>query len=368
MSLLISTTVLALVSYQGQTVSTERIFAAAAQHLESGHYAEAEAAFTQVLAREPNNLGALGNLGVLYSRQNRPQKAVDTYRRALLLVPNEPGLLLNLGLAYLKLDDYPQAKPLFAALAKTTAARQRQARELLAICQLQTGETALAIKNLEELAQGAEVSPGVYHFLALAYTKQKDLTHAEQALTELFRKLPPAQAHYLEGRVWYDSAVFPRALASFEKAAQADPRLPGLALETGKTHVSLRNTSAALQQLRHATQTSEDVEANYFLGALLVQEGQYEEAAPLLKSVAESRPDLWGTHYYLGKAQLALGRAAAALPLLQRAAVRAPNEAAVQYQLARALQALGRKAEAQQAFARVARLKAQDNAETIVMK
>ena len=154
-------------------------------------------------------------------------------------------------------------------------------------------------------------------------------------------------------------------MASFERAAQIDPQLPGLALETGKTQVSLRHTTAALEQLRKALP---DVEAQYFLGALLVQEGQYEEAAPLLKAVTEARPDLWGTHYYLGKAQLALGRPAAALPLLQKAATRAPAESAVQYQLARALQALGRKGEAQQAFARVARLKSEGNAETIVMK
>ena len=368
MSLLISTTVLALVFYQGQTVSTEQLFTVAARDLQAGRFPEAEAGFTQVLRREPNNLGALGNLGVLYSRQNRPQKAVDTYRRALRMVPKEPGLLLNLGLAYLKLDDYPQAKPLFAVLSKTISARQKQAQELLAICQLQTGETALAISNLRQLAQGSEVSPGVYHFLALAYVKQKDLPRAQQVLAKLFANLPPAQAHYLEGRVWYDSAIFDRALTSFEKAAHADPQLPGLALETGKTYVSLRHTAAALEQLRLAVQQAPDPEAQYFLGALLVQEGRYEEAAPLLRAVADSRPDLWGTHYYLGKAQLALGHATAALPLLQRAAARAPSESAVQYQLARTLQALGRKAEAQQVFARVARLKARANSETIVMK
>ena len=368
MPLTICTTVLALVFYQGQTVSTGRLFSAAARDLEDGRFPEAEAGFVQVLRREPNNLGALGNLGVLYSRQNRPQQAIDTYRRALRLAPNEPGLLLNLGLAYLKLDDYPPAKPLFARLAKTTSVRQRQAQELLAICQLQTGETALAITGLAQLAQGPEVSPGVYHFLALAYVKQKDFPRAQSVLAKLFDNLPPAQAHYLEGRVWYDSAIFDRALASFEKAAQTDPQLPGLALETGKTHVSLRNTAAALDHLRRAAQDTSNIEGQYFLGALLVQEGHYEEAAPLLKAVTESRPDLWGTHYYLGKAQLMLGHPAEALPLLQKAAARAPSESAIQYQLARALQALGRKAEAQLAFARVARLKAQGNQETMVMK
>ncbi len=368
MPLIISKTILALVFYQGQTVSTEQLFGTAARDLQDGRFAEAEAGFTQVLRREPNNMGALGNLGVLYSRQNRPQKAIDIYRRALRLAPNEPGILLNLGLAYMKLDDYSQAKPLFALLSRIASARQRQARELLAICQLQTGETALAISNLQQLAHGAEVSPGVYHFLALAYVKQKDLPRAEDVLAKLFANLPPAQAHYLEGRVWYDSAIFDRAMASFEKAAQADPHLPGLALETGKTHVSLRHTAAALERLHLAVQQAPDPEAQYFLGALLVQEGHYEEATPLLQAVADSRPDLWGTRYYLGKAQLALGHATAALPLLQRAAARAPGESAVQYQLARTLQALGRKAEAQQVFARVARLKARANSETIVMK
>ena len=368
MPLIFSTTLLALVFYQGQTVSTEQLFGAAARDLQAGRFAEAEIGFAQVLRREPNNLGALGNLGVLYSRQNRPQKAIDTYRRALRLVPNEPGLLLNLGRAYLKLDDHTQAKPLFAFLSKSASGRQRQAQELLAICQLQTGETALAITNLDQLAQGPEVSPGVYHFLALAYVKQRDLPRAQEVLARLFANLPAAQAHYLEGRVWYDSAIFDRAIASFEKAAQADPHLAGLALETGKTHVSLRNTAAALEQLRLAVQQAPDPEAQYFLGALLVQEGRYDEATPLLKTVSEARPDLWGTYYYLGRAQLALGHAALALPLLQRAAARAPGESAVQYQLARALQLLGRKAEAQQAFARVARLKAQGNSDTIVMK
>jgi tetratricopeptide (TPR) repeat protein len=360
---------LALVSYQGQSVSTEQIFGAAVRDLQAGRYAEAETGFLRVLRREPNNLGALGNLGVLYNRQNRPQKAVETYRRALGLSPNEPGLRLNLGLAYLKLDDYVNAKPLFALLAKSPGPRQAQARELLAICQLQTGETALATENLQALAQAESASPGVYHFLALAYVKQKDLPRAQEVLGKLFATLPPAQAYYLEGRVWYDSALFDRARASFEKAAEADASLPGLALETGKTQVSLRNTAAAFEYLRRAVaQNPEDVEAQYFLGALLVQEGQYEEAAPLLKAVSELRPDLWGTHYYLGKAQLALGHPAAALPLLQRAARRAPEESAVHYQLARTLQALGRKAEAQQAFARVARLKTAANVETIVMK
>jgi tetratricopeptide (TPR) repeat protein len=340
---------LALLLWQGQ--ATPQIFADAARALQANQLTEAEAGFREVLRREPNNLGALGNLGVLYSRQNKPALAIETYLRALRLVPNEPGLLLNLGLAYLKLDDYAKAKPLFARLSTP------QARELHAICQLQTGEVAAATAALEELAP----TPAVYHFLSLAYVKQKDLPRAQATLAKLYAVLPAPQAHYLEGRVWYDAALFDKALASFEAS--------GNALEIGKTLISLRRPAEAATALRRAlSENPNDVEAQYFLGALLVQENDVKAAIPLLTAVTVARPDLWGTHYYLGKAQLQLGNAKAALPLLETAAKRAPEEAPVHYQLARALQSLGRATEAKVAFARVAKLQRQSNSESIMMK
>ncbi len=342
-------TCLALLLWQGQT--TPQVFADAAQALQANRLPEAEAGFREVLRREPNNLGALGNLGVLYSRQNKPALAIDTYQRALRLAPDEPGLLLNLGLAHLKLDDYAKAKPLFARLSTP------QARELHAICQLQTGEVAAATAALEQLAP----TPAVYHFLSLAYVKQKDLPRAEATLAKLYSVLPAAQAHYLEGRVWYDAAVFDKALASFVQS--------GNALETGKTLISLRRSAEAVAALRRAlADNPNDVEAQYFLGALLVQESDPKAAIPLLTGVTTARPDLWGTHYYLGKAQLLLGNAKAALQLLETAAKRAPDEAPVHYQLGRAFQALGRAADAKLAFAKVAKLQRQANNESIMMK
>jgi len=342
-------TCLALFFLQGQ--ATPQIFADAAQALQANRLPEAEAGFKEVLRREPNNLSALGNLGVLYSRQSKPALAIETYQRALRLAPNEPGLLLNLGLAHLKLDDYSKAKPLFARLSTP------QARELHAICQLQTGEVAAAIAALEQLTP----TPAVYHFLSLAYVKQQDLPRAEATLAKLYSVLPAAQAHYLEGRVWYDAALFDKALASFEQS--------GNTLEIGKTLVSLRRPAEAAAALRRAlADNPNDIEAQYFLGALLVQENEPKPAIPLLTSVTTARPDLWGTHYYLGKAQLLLGNAKAALPLLETAAKRAPDEAPVHYQVGRALQALGRPAEARLAFARVAKLQRQSNNESIMMK
>ncbi len=354
---------------QGQAPTTEQLFVSSSQLLQRGEHEQAERGFLEVLKREPANIGALGNLGVLYSRTDHPLKAIDVYQRALKLAPAEPGLLLNLALAYLKLDDFARAKPLLAKLAPMAGARQAQARELLAITQMQTGETAAAVATLEELAGAGKPSTAVLHFLALGHVKQGDKAKATSVIERLFAALPPARAHYLEGRIWYDAALFEKALESFQKAASAEADLPGLALETGKTQISLRNAELAERSLRAAVaENPSNLEALYFLGALLAQGGQPAEGAAMLEKVRARRPDLWGASYYLGKAKLAVNRPAEAVPLLEEAARRSPREAAVHYQLARALQAAGRGAEARQVFARVKTLQTGGAAEPLVIR
>ena len=100
----------------------EATFNTAAAALSRGDLPTAEQGFRTVLKSQPNNIGALGNLGVIYSRAGRTRDAIDVYRRALKLAPNDPGLLLNLGLAHLKEENHAAAKPLFEQLASARPA------------------------------------------------------------------------------------------------------------------------------------------------------------------------------------------------------------------------------------------------------
>src|SRR5438034_10077140 len=82
--------------------SKEKIFESASAALRKGDYAAAEVGFRKVLQAEPRNIGAMSNLGVVYSRTLRYARAIEIYKRALRLSPREQGVLLNLGLVYLK--------------------------------------------------------------------------------------------------------------------------------------------------------------------------------------------------------------------------------------------------------------------------
>ena len=299
----------------------------------------AERGFQQVLSQRPNHAGALGNLGVVYSRMGRFADAVRVYRQALKIAPSDPQLNLNLGLAYLKQDDYKLAKP-YVEKVLTAMPGHAQARELLATAQLFTGEVVRAVETLEALRPTG--GPSVLYLLSTAYLKQERKEDARQVIAELFARLQPAQAHLLSGRAYYESTLFENAVAELEKARDLDSALPGLWRELGKTYVSLRRSEDARKALDEAVRRdAADIEARYFLGALLVQEGSVSEGVPYLETAREARPEFWGSYYYLGKAALARSAPVEAVRHLRKASDLRPDDSSVLYQLVRALRLAG---------------------------
>ena len=333
-----------------------KVFDHAVAALSAGNYTAAEAGFQQVLKSQPNHIGALGNLGVVYARTAQWNKSVDIYRRALRLVPNDKGLLLNLGLAYVKQESWTEALPVFQTLVKTDPASP-QARTLLATTQLHTGQIAAAIAAFETLR---DRDPGVLYLLGVAYLKQNQPEKGRETLQAFLSTAPPAQAALVLCKAHYESERFAEAAAFCRTAleAESDPAVSGAHRELGKVLLSLRSPDASKELAAAVQQDPADSEAAYFLGAALLQEDRVPEAIRHLERARELKPNFWGSYFYLAKA-----RPAEAIPLLQKAAELNPSESAIFYQLGRALTAAGRPAEAAAAMQRVRELKAQGLAE-----
>jgi tetratricopeptide (TPR) repeat protein len=225
-----------------------------------------------------------------------------------------------------------------------------------------------ATDNLEALRIGG--GPSVLYLLSIAYLKAGRRGEAREAMEQLFGALAPAQAHFLAGRAYYESTLFEEAAGELEKARAADADVPGLWREIGKAHISLRRSDDARLALREAVRRDPaDVEARYFLGALLVQEG-VTEGVSLLQQVQQARPDFWGSYYYLGKAALSRPDAAEAVPLLRKAAELRPDDASVLYVLARALKAAGKSEASEQISRRLEQMRARtrDEEQALVAK
>src|SRR5215472_8524107 len=106
--------ILALTSASAQ--SPGDTFDKAVAALNARDYATAEAGFQQALLLSPNHVNSLLNLGIVFSRTSRIDKAIAVYRRALELSPTSEGARLNLGLAYMREQSYGDALAVFKVL------------------------------------------------------------------------------------------------------------------------------------------------------------------------------------------------------------------------------------------------------------
>lgn len=328
--------------------TAEAIFRNAVAALASQDYKSAEQGFMAVLKAEPRNIGAMGNLGVIYSRTRRFAQAVDIYQRALRLAPGEKFLSANLGLAYIKQEQHVAALPIFEKLAGADPSN-RQAIEMAATCQLALGRTEAALGSIQRLVEGDPSNPGLLYLQGVALTRLKRTDEAHNAYARMMEVASPGQANFLMGKASYETGLFAEAVDFYQRALAADAALDGIHRELGKAFVSLRDDVKAEEELRLAG--VEDGEAVYFLGALLSRI-RPEESVVLLEKARVMNPDFWGPLYYLGRLRAEQGQLKVAIPLLERAAKLNPNETAVQYQLGRALLKVGREADGRAALAR----------------
>ena len=322
--------------------TAEAIFQKATAALSALDYPAAEKAFLQVLKLEPRNIGALGNLGVVYARQQRYAAAIETYRRALGLAPGDKFLSRNLGLAYLKQQQYGAALPIFERLATPS---NMQDLELLATCRLMLGSNQEAVAAIERIPAEQRGS-GALYTLGIALTRLHQTDEAHAAFTKMMEIVDPQQANFLMGQASYETEHFAEAVEFFRQA--------GAHRELGKAYVSLHDDQNAEKELRLAGPG--DPEALYFLGAAIAHT-RPNEAIGLLEKAHQLNPEFWGPLYYLGRIQVEKGHLVDAIRLLTQASKFNPEEPAIYYQLGQAYKKAGRSAEAQVALARVKHLK-----------
>lgn len=83
----------------GPGIDEDDLFAAALRAHEAGEWQQAEAAYRQLLAREPDHVGALCNLAALARRFHHPGVAIELLTRVLALQPGHPGVEEQLAAA-----------------------------------------------------------------------------------------------------------------------------------------------------------------------------------------------------------------------------------------------------------------------------
>ncbi len=307
------------VSAQG-SADVEREFERATQLHQSGDLQGAVRAYLAILSTNPARVDVRSNLGAAYSALGRYEEAIEQYKRALVIDGTNYAIRFNLALAYYKAAWFAEAA---AELEKFVAAvpnspSTANARLVLADCQVRLGEYKKVIDSLSPLADADPGNRTIAYLLGSALIGDGQLDRGQAIIDRLFRHEDSAEAHLLMSSILLLADDAQSALKEVQRALELNAKLPTVQAWYGRVLMRLGDTEKAKAAFKtELASNANDFESNLYLGVLLRQDKQLDEARSYLQRAIQLRPREQYARYHLAAVYAAAGKPGDALPLLE---------------------------------------------------
>jgi tetratricopeptide (TPR) repeat protein len=256
----------------------------------SGHFSQAIAEFRKATELQPQSAEAFVRLGQAYLENHDYSGAVSPLRQALKLSPDLRPAHQLLGYALLASGYAGQA---------VSHLEKSQDESALGIAQLETGDLAHAVTNLQAALAKHPNDPDLLYYFGRASGLL-----SKQSIDNLLAAYPDsARAHQAMAENYYVLRQLPQAEREFLEAIKLRPDTPKVHLELGLVYASSAQWSKAEEAFRAETKLQPgNAEAAYRLGNALLQQGKVKEARGELTRSDGLQPEMPETVYSLGKA------------------------------------------------------------------
>ncbi len=325
---------------------------------QQGQNAQAEQVWSSIAETNPGNPEPFAHLGLLEARQENYAAAIENYRKALTLAPSMQGLEMDLGLAYFKANQFPDAIRAFSAALKEEHPASRAAQRLiilLGMAHYAMGDYFVAIPYLQRAAQDDPQSLPLRLTLAHSclWSKQYDcVMEVDKQILAL--NADSAEADMLVGEALDEKGDDAGAIEQFRNAAKADPKQPNVHFGLGYLLWKEQHFDEAAKEFQaELGNDPADQRARAYLGDSLVELNQYEQAQPELETAAgdSSATNMAMVHRDLGVVYAEAGRKEEAANELVKAIALDPKDVSPHWRLGKLYQSMGKKAEAREEFA-----------------
>ncbi len=354
--------ILLLATWAGAaTADLKESFEQGERALARGDLAAAEASFRQVLAMNPNDVGAHVNLGVIAMRRKHWQSALTELRAAEKLAPQVPGIRLNIGLVYFRQYDFKAAiHPLETVVRDTPDSVQ--ARHVLGLCYFFTDRQAEVVKVLEPIWPQESEKLDYLYVLALAAEKSGNSDLQQRALKQMLEVgKDSAELHMFVGKGYLQELDDDRAIAELERAAAINPKLPFVHYYLGVACRRQHDLARAKAEFLKDAAIEPDVAFNYDqLGAVCSDLQAGTDAERYFHEALRRDSHLASSQFGLAKIYREEGKLTEALAALDAAGKLDPASASVHYVKGQILVRLGRRAEGRTEFDTAARMRKEE--------
>ena len=213
--------------------------------LNKGDLDQAERAFRDVLATNPEVAGAYANLGVIYMRRKQWNPALQMLEEAERRAPRVAGVRLNVGLVHYRRNDFQSGIAPFESVLRDMP-DSFQARYLLGVCYFLTERYSDAGTTLEPLWEKEFQHPSYLYVLGIAASKAKRPDLEQRALGRLVETgQDSAEFHLFMGKAHINHEEYDEAIKELNQAAQANPHLPFVHFNLGTAYLKKQDLEQA---------------------------------------------------------------------------------------------------------------------------
>ena len=317
---------------QPKSFDAAALLAAAMAWHQAGRLADAERAYHQILAFEPEQCDCLHLLGVILRQRGRPAQAVAQIDRSLVKNPNNAAAWNNRGTALYELGRFGDAIASYdRALAIVPS---------FAFALSNRGAALFALKRFDEAVASYDralaAQPDYIEALSNRGNALKELKRFDEALASFERALVVqpryAEAHANRGVVLQELKRLDEALASCDRALAIRPDFVEALSNRGSVLHDLKRFEEALSSCDRALALRPHYAAAHLNRASALHAlKRFEEALASFDRAAALQPDLAKAHYNRGNTLRMLGRFEDAVASYQRECVARPDFAEAHY-------------------------------------
>jgi tetratricopeptide (TPR) repeat protein len=328
----------------------------AAEFLKDKRPDQAIGEFNAILALDPDNVDAQGNLGVLLFFHDDYALATPHLRAAVKLQPGLAKIQALLGMCEKRTGDAAGAesdlKEAFPNLQEEKL-KVRTGLELIEIYDA-AGDYEKAAGVVGELRQLEPRDPAILYTAYRIYS-----TMTDEATLSLAMDAPgSAQMRQLQAHELTRQGNNDGAIAQYREALKIDPHLPGIHFELAEMLSQSGDADGAEKEYMAAlAENPFDEKSECRLGEAALRVPDLKAASEHFSRALELQPEDIDAYVGQAKVAMALSQPEKALPLLERASKAEPFDAVVHYHLAMVYRSLGREADSGRELAEFQKLK-----------
>jgi tetratricopeptide (TPR) repeat protein len=249
------------------------------------------------------------NLGMVYARQDKPDRALQEYQQAVTLLPDYVMAHFQIALIYDQENKPEQAEKKYLEVIDLFP-RAALAYNNLGLIYEKRGDYLKAEEYYIKANDAHPLLPDPLYNLANLFMEEKEYGLA----MDRFRRVLSLDAYYYKaynglGDLNYRINNIDEAIKNFKNAIEIEPTDAMAHNNLGSCYIKKDQRELAFREFETAISLDSTYASAYVnLGNWYLQDGKPQKAIPLYQRAAELKPDDPSVHYYLAIAYGTSGR------------------------------------------------------------